>query len=64
MYSIRHLGTPLDYNQQVTASYQLPLNKIPVLDWMNGDASYNARYSWTRGTELRRWHQSGKYRHE
>ena len=52
MYSIRHLGTPLDYNQQVTASYQLPLNKIPVLDWMNGDASYNARYSWTRGTEL------------
>ena len=52
MYSIRHLGTPLDYNQQVTASYQLPLNKLPILDWVNGDASYNARYTWTRGTEL------------
>ena len=52
MYSIRHLGTPLDYNQQVTASYQLPLNKLPIFDWLNGDASYNARYTWTRGTEL------------
>ena len=52
MYSIRHLGTPLDYQQQVTASYQLPLNKLPILDWVNGDASYNARYTWTRGTEL------------
>ena len=52
LYSIRHLGTPLDYQQQVTASYQLPLNKLPIFDWLNADASYNARYGWTRGTEL------------
>ena len=49
--SILHLGTPLDYQQQVTASYQLPLNKLPAFDWLNADASYNARYSWVRGTE-------------
>ena len=50
--SIRNLGTPLDYNQQVTASYQLPLNKLPIFDWVNADASYTANYTWVRGTEL------------
>ena len=49
--SIKNLGTPLDYQQQVTASYQLPLNKLPYMEWVNGDASYNARYTWVRGTE-------------
>ena len=49
--SIKNLGTPLDYQQQVTASYQLPLNKLPIFDWLNSDVSYNARYSWVRGTE-------------
>ncbi len=52
MHSIRNLGTPLDYQQQVTASYQLPLNKLPIFDWLNGDASYTSRYSWVRGTQL------------
>ena len=50
--SIKNLGTPLDYQQQVTASYQLPLNKLPILDWLNSDASYTGNYSWVRGTEL------------
>ena len=49
--SIKNLGTPLDYQQQVTASYQLPLNKLPILDWVNADASYNSRYTWVRGTK-------------
>ena len=52
MHSIRNLGTPLDYRQTFTASYQLPLNKIPILDWLNADASYNATYSWVRGSKL------------
>jgi cell surface protein SprA len=50
--SIRHFGTPLDYQQNFTASYQLPLNLLPVFDWVNSDASYNATYNWLRGTEL------------
>ena len=50
--SILHLGTPLDYQQTFTASYQLPLNKLPIFDWLNSDASYNATYKWDRGTEL------------
>ena len=50
--SIRNWGRPLDYQQQVTASYQFPLSKLPILDWMNADASYNARYSWVRGSDM------------
>ena len=49
--SIKHWGTPLTYNQSFQASYQLPLNKIPIFEWINSDASYSATYSWNRGTE-------------
>ena len=50
--SIKHWGTPLDYQQTFTASYQLPIDKLPITDWIKSDASYNASYSWLRGTEL------------
>ena len=49
--SIRHWGAPLDYSQKFQASYKVPLNLLPVFDWVNSDASYNANYSWERGTE-------------
>ena len=49
--SIRHWGAPLDYSQNFQVSYKVPLNLLPVFDWVNSDASYNANYSWERGTE-------------
>ena len=50
--SLRHFGTPLDYNQSLTASYQLPLNLIPIFNWVKANAAYTATYNWVRGTEL------------
>ena len=50
--SLKHMGTPLDYSQNFNASYQLPLNLIPIFDWINGDASYSSTYTWQRGTDL------------
>lgn len=50
--SVRNMGAPLDYQQNFTASYQLPLNLMPCFAWLTADASYNATYSWQRGTEL------------
>ena len=50
--SIKHMGTPLDYQQNFTLSYQLPLNLIPAFDWVNANANYTATYNWLRGTEL------------
>ena len=50
--SLASFGRPLTYRSTFTGSYQVPLNKIPILDWMTADGSYNANYNWTRGTEL------------
>ena len=50
--SLKHFGTPLDYQQNFTLSYQLPLNMLPIFDWINSDATYNSTYTWVRGTRL------------
>ena len=50
--SIKHLGTPIDYTQSLNVTYQLPLNLLPVFDWLNADASYQATYNWVRGSDL------------
>lgn len=50
--SILNLGRPMDYQQNFSASYQIPLNKIPILDWVTADASFNSSYNWNRGTML------------
>ena len=49
--SVRTWGTPLDYSQSFTVSYKVPLNLLPVFDWVNTDASYSSNYSWERGME-------------
>ena len=49
--SVRTWGTPLDYSQSFTASYKVPLNLLPVFDWVNTDASYSSNYFWERGME-------------
>ena len=48
--SIKHMGTPLDYQQTFNASYQIPINLIPIFDWINSDASFNSSYKWVRGS--------------
>ena len=36
----------------MTASYRLPLNLIPIFDWLTGNGTYSSTYNWVRGTEL------------
>ncbi len=50
--SIKTLGTPLDYQQSLQTSYKLPLNLLPIFDWLTSDVSYNATYNWMRGSDL------------
>jgi cell surface protein SprA len=52
MKSIRDLGTPMDYAQQFSATYQLPFRNIPALNFISGDMSYMAQYDWERGPEV------------
>lgn len=50
--SIADLGTPMKYDQQFMATWQLPLQLIPALDWTNASVSYNATYNWDRGASV------------
>ncbi|MDR2918552.1 MAG: cell surface protein SprA [Tannerella sp.] len=50
--SIRDLGTPLAYDQVVNITYNLPLQYVPVLEWINASGTYNATYNWERGSYI------------
>ncbi len=50
--SILSLGTPWAYNQSFVATYRAPFNRIPVLDFLTGNFSYNSTYRWDRGAEI------------
>lgn len=47
--SIRELGTPLKYDQNFQVTWNMPLQSIPVLDWVNSSLKYSATYVWERG---------------
>ena len=50
--SIRSLGTPWGYNQSFSAQYKAPFSRIPLLDFLTGNLSYNATYRWDRGATV------------
>ncbi|HLP06276.1 MAG TPA: cell surface protein SprA [Paludibacter sp.] len=50
--NIRKLGTPYAYQQVFNASWTLPVDKLPLLDWINANASYNSTYSWNRTAQI------------
>ena len=52
MSSLRHLGTPWNYNQTFTGTYRAPFNKIPVLDYLTGSVTYNSVYRWDKGATV------------
>lgn len=49
--SIRHFGTPVEYYQRFSGSWNVPINKLPYLDWVTANAQYSADYTWNRGAE-------------
>ena len=50
--SIKHLGTPWNYNQTFTGSWKAPFSKIPALDYLTGSVNYTATYKWDRGATV------------
>lgn len=46
--SIRNWGTTTNYTHNINVSYQLPLNKIPLTDWVNVTTRYSVSYDWLR----------------
>jgi cell surface protein SprA len=39
-----------NFNQNITATYRLPLDKFPMSDWTSADVRYSAGYTWTAGS--------------
>lgn len=49
--NLKNLGRMKAFQQSVSASYRLPLDKFPVTDWLNADTRYSADYSWQAGPQ-------------
>jgi cell surface protein SprA len=50
--SLAKWGKPYTYQQVFTASWNVPFNRVPGLDALTANASYNANYNWTRNAPV------------
>lgn len=48
--SIRDLGKAQQFNQKVQFNYNVPINKLPLLDWTRLSTSYSADYTFQSST--------------
>ena len=48
MRNIMKMGRMLNYQHQINATYTVPINKLPYLDWISSNLSYSAQYYWQR----------------
>ena len=46
--SIGKFGLPTQYDHTVNVTYTLPLDKLPITDWMTVNTTYGAGYKWDR----------------
>ena len=44
-------GKMNDYTQSFSASYQIPINKIPIFSFISSNVSYASTYGWTASAE-------------
>lgn len=51
-HSLQEFGNPLGYQQNFSASYTLPFNKLPIFEWLTSDISYSGTYNWLRGNTM------------
>jgi cell surface protein SprA len=47
--SITEGGRNMNYMQKSDISYTVPINKIPIFNWINLNTSYGTTYNWLRG---------------
>ncbi|WP_295829987.1 cell surface protein SprA [uncultured Winogradskyella sp.] len=46
------VGDPNIQNQQILLNYELPLNKIPILSFLQSTYTYNSDFRWQKGSDL------------
>ncbi len=50
-YSLLHFGRPMTFDQSFDLTYNIPINKIPLFDWVTSSSlTYKSFYAWDRGS--------------
>ena len=47
--NLRRGGRTTDYNHFLNITYTLPVNKLPLMSWVNANARYSSDYTWLAG---------------
>lgn len=47
-HNIRGFGTTMTYHHATNATYTIPVNKIPALDWVKPSVRYSSGFMWQR----------------
>lgn len=50
--NLRNFGRTVQYYHTANLSYNLPINKIPLFNWVNVSVRYNTTYTWDAGVIL------------
>lgn len=49
MRNILHFGRTTNYQHTINVSYNIPINKVPYLDWVTSSLNYGALFNWQQG---------------
>lgn len=47
--NVQDFGRNIEYSQSASANYNVPINKIPILDWIQLRTGYATTYNWRAG---------------
>ncbi|HUV00409.1 MAG TPA: cell surface protein SprA [Bacteroidales bacterium] len=50
MINLKNFGRTTTYNHYINLTYNIPINKLPLLSWINANARYGANYTWLAGS--------------
>ena len=50
--NLRKGGRNTQYHHQWDVTYNIPINKIPILNWVTANARYSGTYDWTAAPQL------------
>jgi cell surface protein SprA len=49
LVNLKNGGRTTSYNHFINVTYTIPVNKLPLLSWVNANARYGADYTWLAG---------------
>ena len=49
MTNLKNFGRTTNYNHFINVTWSLPVNKLPLLSWVNANARYGSDYTWLAG---------------